>query len=76
MTTFVIMWYVYQGWNGDADKAQLFQTAWFLESLMTQVCTPAVALVLIGPLRMLTGCTVFGQGYVMRVSLMLFPWHS
>ena len=37
MTTFCIMWYIYQCWNGDADKAQLFQTAWFLESLMTQV---------------------------------------
>ena len=39
VTTFCIMWYNYQCWNGDADKAQMFQTAWFLESLMTQVGT-------------------------------------
>ncbi|CAL8460948.1 g479 [Coccomyxa elongata] len=36
MTTFLIMWYVYHCWNADNDKVQLFQTAWFLESLMTQ----------------------------------------
>ena len=31
------MWYIYHCWNRNSDKAQLFQTAWFLESLMTQV---------------------------------------
>lgn len=43
MTTFLIMWYVYHCWNADNDKVQLFQTAWFLESLMTQVTLDILA---------------------------------
>ena len=60
------MWYIYRCWNGTADKAQLFQTAGFLESLMTQVSillfTPAEAKLfnprefLIAPAREMAEC--------------------
>lgn len=37
MTTFVIMWYYFHNDNSSDDAATHFETAWFLESLMTQV---------------------------------------
>ncbi|BDA47243.1 probable magnesium-transporting ATPase, P-type 1 [Coccomyxa sp. Obi] len=36
MTTFLIMWYFYKCHNDDPTNVISFQTAWFLESLMTQ----------------------------------------
>lgn len=38
MTMFVIMWYFYKCYNDNPTNVISFQTAWFLESLMTQVC--------------------------------------
>lgn len=48
MTTFLIMWYFYQCYNDNPDNVIAFQTAWFLESLMTQV----------GTLYLLVACNV------------------
>lgn len=41
MTTFLIMWYFYECFNDNPDNVIAFQTAWFLESLMTQVGHPS-----------------------------------
>jgi Mg2+-importing ATPase len=38
MTTFLIMWYIYGTNNASQQSATMLQTAWFIESLMTQVC--------------------------------------
>jgi len=35
-TTFLVMYFIFKGWIADAYHTSLFQTGWFVESLMTQ----------------------------------------
>lgn len=43
MTTFLIMWYIYGVNSGSPEHAITMQTAWFIESLMTQVLFPSLS---------------------------------
>jgi Mg2+-importing ATPase len=38
ITTFLLMWFYYGLNSADGTQALQFQTAWFIESLLTQVC--------------------------------------